>query len=483
MFEWRGSYFRNRQTTARLGLGRSIWSPLSFGRLTFQRKAGISLGGAGHLCAKPLGVLSMALESTILKGNPRLDRAASGGGSIRPGPPHDDPEAVKRIQKGLKQLGYPLPLSFPNGYDKDPDGVYGEETRKAVVAFQRNKFPNDPQQWDGRSGPNTLREMDGGLAKGVPDTPPPPPKKCTPKDDTIPTGQPYDAIPEGTMKMLQRSYRERDAQNMNLYQGFGGDKKEACPQANMTFREVLDNLTKLKSWPVLEEMRTRSEKAAPGVWSKIKWLHEVYDYETSRGIWCCIESEDVTSIRNQLKNSKSFCSDNFIGHATHQKFDGTPCPSQCYRELNNLGKPGLHLCTMVGSAKPSAFGEWHNFHIDPHQIGSEKGAKCACWYAKVEKHFGDVGPYCVDWFVKEAKKRNDVKMLIVAIGVDPEDPQVEKLLYKALMAVTGGYDNFVDMADNPGDHFTIDPKGIAALGLARIYKEIYLAKMAPQYDP
>ena len=113
----------------------------------------------------------MALQSKILSGNTRLDSAASGGPSIKPAPPPDDPDAVKRIQKALAELKFPLPLSFPAGPTNEPDGKFGQETYTQVIAFQKVVFPKDPSQWDGRVGKNTLREMDLRLPKGSSPTP------------------------------------------------------------------------------------------------------------------------------------------------------------------------------------------------------------------------------------------------------------------------------------------------------------------------
>jgi hypothetical protein len=108
----------------------------------------------------------VALHSKILSGNTRLDSAAGGGPSIRPAPPADDPEAVKRIQKALVALKFPLPLSFPSGPTNEPDGKFGDETYRQVIAFQKTVFPKDWTAWDGRVGKDTLREMDARLPKG-----------------------------------------------------------------------------------------------------------------------------------------------------------------------------------------------------------------------------------------------------------------------------------------------------------------------------
>ncbi|MDE3175796.1 MAG: peptidoglycan-binding protein [Pseudomonadota bacterium] len=103
------------------------------------------------------------LRSRILSGNPRLENAAVGGPSIKRRPPDDDFDAVQRIQRALREIGYPMSLSFKSG---DADGKYGDETVRAVQDFQRHAFPGQPGQWDGRVGRHTLAQMDAAL---VPD--------------------------------------------------------------------------------------------------------------------------------------------------------------------------------------------------------------------------------------------------------------------------------------------------------------------------
>jgi peptidoglycan hydrolase-like protein with peptidoglycan-binding domain len=105
----------------------------------------------------------MALQSEILSGNQRLDNAAAGGPSIKKRPPDDDPEAVKKIQRALVELGHPLPVSFSSG---EPDGVFGNETFNAVMAYQKKVFPGQWAEWDGRVGQKTLAKMDEQLPKG-----------------------------------------------------------------------------------------------------------------------------------------------------------------------------------------------------------------------------------------------------------------------------------------------------------------------------
>lgn len=110
----------------------------------------------------------MPLQSAILSGNQRLEQVLLGAPSVKRKPPADDPDAVRRIQIALVNLGMgPMPKSFPNGHNNAPDGDYGDETVAKVQKFQRTVFPNSPNEWDGRVGKKTLDEMDRRLPKGT----------------------------------------------------------------------------------------------------------------------------------------------------------------------------------------------------------------------------------------------------------------------------------------------------------------------------
>lgn len=106
------------------------------------------------------------LKSALLSGNPRLQQASNAPPSIRKRPPDDNNDAVQRIQKALNELGFNLPKSFKQGPNVDPDGLYGPETESAVREFQKEEFPNQMGQWDGRCGPNTLGKLDARIVKG-----------------------------------------------------------------------------------------------------------------------------------------------------------------------------------------------------------------------------------------------------------------------------------------------------------------------------
>lgn len=68
-------------------------------------------------------------------------------------------------------MGFPLPISIRSGV---ADGRFGQETTKAVVAFQKTAFPNQPQEWDGRVGKKTIALLDE-LLRRKPSPPPAPP--------------------------------------------------------------------------------------------------------------------------------------------------------------------------------------------------------------------------------------------------------------------------------------------------------------------
>jgi hypothetical protein len=122
----------------------------------------------------------MPLTHPILAGSTRLNEILDKGApSVKPAPPRDDVGAVQRIQRALVALGYGLPKSFPEGPDKDPDGIFGQEVLEAVLAFQKLAFPGHPEEWDGRVGKKVLEKMVENLPKrgALPLDDPPSPKR------------------------------------------------------------------------------------------------------------------------------------------------------------------------------------------------------------------------------------------------------------------------------------------------------------------
>ena len=94
----------------------------------------------------------MALTSKQLAGSPILQRAANNAPPIGYGGAN---EGVAAMQRGLIDAGYPMPQSTHNG-SRPPDGIYGQETGKAVKQFQRDHNLKP----DGIAGKMTLTCLD-----------------------------------------------------------------------------------------------------------------------------------------------------------------------------------------------------------------------------------------------------------------------------------------------------------------------------------
>jgi hypothetical protein len=95
--------------------------------------------------------------------------------------------AVVLLQSSLLQLGEKLPLST-NKFGI-PDGAFGQETRNAVISFQR-KCKINP---DGVAGTNTIKALDArmlALVPVVPPAPPPPPVLPSTPHYEVGTGDP-----------------------------------------------------------------------------------------------------------------------------------------------------------------------------------------------------------------------------------------------------------------------------------------------------
>lgn len=94
----------------------------------------------------------MALISHQLASSPRLQQAANNAPSIGYGASN---EGVAAMQRGLVDLGYPMPRSTAFGA-KAPDGIYGDETAQVLKKFQRD----NALVTDGIAGRKTLARMD-----------------------------------------------------------------------------------------------------------------------------------------------------------------------------------------------------------------------------------------------------------------------------------------------------------------------------------
>lgn len=119
----------------------------------------------------------MALTSPRFADNQRLQQAAKNAPAMGRG---ESGPAVQIVQQALKDLGYPMPISFakagPGG--APPDGIYGDETRAVVRQFQKDQtLPSK----DGVVGEQTLGRLDQLLQDSpkAPDKPQPTGKEVT----------------------------------------------------------------------------------------------------------------------------------------------------------------------------------------------------------------------------------------------------------------------------------------------------------------
>ena len=96
---------------------------------------------------------SVQLTSPRFRNNQRLQQAANNNPPMRIG---EQGQAVQLVQQALIDLDLSLPVSTKKG-TREPDGVFGTETRDVVIQFQTG---NDLKN-DGIVGTDTLRSLDG----------------------------------------------------------------------------------------------------------------------------------------------------------------------------------------------------------------------------------------------------------------------------------------------------------------------------------
>lgn len=190
----------------------------------------------------------MSLSPTTLEGIPRLDQLATGAPSIKVGGPPGDADAVRAIQKALAALVGPMPRSFKNGPDKEPDGVFGSETQTRVIAFQRQAFPGDSREWDGRVGRKTLEELKKALARGAP-APGPSPAPTPPPISSFICGPDVTDQVVATWTAIQTDFGKLTAAH----------KKRACFKILLPFKRSEDDF----SFPTsLEELKQELQRHA-----------------------------------------------------------------------------------------------------------------------------------------------------------------------------------------------------------------------------
>jgi hypothetical protein len=95
----------------------------------------------------------MALSSPRFKFEPTLVKVEANHAALQKG---SSGTAVHLVQMALLDLGVKMPVSTGNP-NSSPDGIFGEETKQAVIKFQKD---NKPLKDDGIIGPKTLLELD-----------------------------------------------------------------------------------------------------------------------------------------------------------------------------------------------------------------------------------------------------------------------------------------------------------------------------------
>jgi peptidoglycan hydrolase-like protein with peptidoglycan-binding domain len=98
----------------------------------------------------------MTLNCARFSGEPEIVKASNNAPPLRQGA-HGDGVVV--LQLALLDLGFAMPISTHSGTSL-PDGVFGAETLRAVMAFQRA----NGLEVDGIVGAHTMARLDQSLA-------------------------------------------------------------------------------------------------------------------------------------------------------------------------------------------------------------------------------------------------------------------------------------------------------------------------------
>src|SRR4029450_9949808 len=98
----------------------------------------------------------MALQCALFSSEPDIVRASTNSPPLRRGS-HGD--GVHVLQLALIDLGFAVPVSTKHG-PRPPDGVFGAETQKTVMAFQKA----NGLVVDGVVGAHTIERLDKACA-------------------------------------------------------------------------------------------------------------------------------------------------------------------------------------------------------------------------------------------------------------------------------------------------------------------------------
>lgn len=94
----------------------------------------------------------MVLQCARFSSEPDIVRASTNSPPLRQG---SRGEGVRVLQLALIDLGFAMPISTSNGTSL-PDGIFGAETLKSVIAFQRA----NGLVADGVAGAHTMDRLD-----------------------------------------------------------------------------------------------------------------------------------------------------------------------------------------------------------------------------------------------------------------------------------------------------------------------------------
>ncbi len=175
----------------------------------------------------------------------------------------DKGDAVKNLQKRLKELGY---------YTLTPDGEYGARTVEAVKAFQKN---NGLTQ-DGIAGPTTQAKLDSSSAIAA----------NTPADVTLNTNQTLKKGDKGDqVKALQKRLKELGYYNTTVDSDYGYQTTSAVTEfqrlnkLNVTGTADSTTLKKIAASNAMtksEALKAEKEQEKTYVTEQLDWFKEGY---------------------------------------------------------------------------------------------------------------------------------------------------------------------------------------------------------------
>ena len=217
-----------------------------------------------------------------------------------------------------------------------------------------------------------------------------------PGDESLPAGSPFADLPGSLLETLRRSYRERKPGSWHLANGFAGEQESPKTKS---FSQVLDGIG-AACMATIGRVFERA-KSCPNLWDHVWTIRESWSPGSSEGFM--FNSKNPAAMRQILTASPGFCGDLPPGESMHQMGEHGQ-NRHCFRELGQVGRPGLHIC-LVKPGMEDSDGGAHNFHIDLHQLAKAKTMLCSCWYAGLNGHFRDVGDWIVDKFLADLEEK------------------------------------------------------------------------------